>query len=316
MKIEQLEYLEAALRAGSFRQAARDLGVTQPTVMAQIQKLEEDLGVILFVRSTHGVRPTDAAVRLLPYAIVVIRAEQALRQEAGSIENLKMGSIRLGTVSSASQKLLPGVVKRLHLERPNIRFEVTEDGSEVVIRGVVTGRFDAGLVVRTLGEIPDPEHLDYLDVLAGRLVLAVPEGHPIASMDVIEAADLAGQPVIHYRRGSVLRPLFDRFLAGVQTRPVYFADTAETAQEMVRAGVGIAIANSLSPSTLSGNGVVISPIRADWAETRMAAVVRKDEMRSPVVQALLKLIRQEAARLPGSSQLQRRVAVSGASDLA
>lgn len=302
MKFDQLRYLEAALRTGAFRQAAKELGVAQPTIMNQVQRLEEELGVVLFVRSTHGVRPTEAAHMMLPHVTVALHAERVLREKASSIESLKIGSIRLATVSSASQKILPGVVKRLHLEHPNIRFEVTEGGSEMVIRGVVTGHFDAGLLVRSSEENPDPDHLDCMDILSGRLVLAIPEDHPIASMDVIEASDLSGQSIIHYSRGSVLRPLFDRFLQGVDTRTVYLADSAETAQAMVRAGVGISIANSLSPSTVSGAGVVISPLRGEWAQTRMAAVVRKGEMRGPVVQTLIDLVRQEAARVrrPGA----------------
>lgn len=295
MRFEQLQYLEAALRTGSFRQAAKELGVAQPTITAQIQRLEEDLGVILVVRSAHGVRPTDAAERILPHAVAAIRVEAALRQEASSIESLKIGNVRLAAVSSASQTVLPGVVKRLHDEHPNIRFEVTEGGSEMVRHGVVSGHFDAGVLARIKSEIPDPLHLDYIDLVEGRLVLAIPEDHPLASQEVIEPHDLEGQPIVHFQRGGLLRPLLDRFLEGVETRPVYFTDNAETCQRMVRAGVGIAIANTIAPSTVSGNGVVLHPLRGEWAETRLAVIVRKDEMRSPIVQTLLKLLKHEAS---------------------
>ncbi|MDQ4117114.1 MAG: LysR family transcriptional regulator, partial [Actinomycetota bacterium] len=61
MRFEQLRYLEAALRHGSVRRAAAELGVTQPSISAQIQRLEEDLGVVLVIRGSRGVRPTGAA---------------------------------------------------------------------------------------------------------------------------------------------------------------------------------------------------------------------------------------------------------------
>lgn len=297
MRFEQLHYLEAALRTGSFRQAAKELGVSQPTITTQVQRLEEDLGVVLVVRSAHGVRPTDAAERILPHAIAAMRVEAALRQEASSIDSLKIGNVRLAAISSASQTILPGVVRRLHSDYPNIRFEVTEGGSEMVRHGVVSGHFDAGVLVRVRSEVPDPLHLDFIDLLQGRLVLAIPEGNPLAFQEVIEPQDLAGQPIIHFQRGGALRPIFERYIAGVETRPVYFTDSAETAQRMVRAGVGIAIANTLAPSTVSGRGAVLHPLRGEWAETRMAVIVRKDEMRSPIVQTLLKLFRQEADRI-------------------
>lgn len=298
MRFEQLRYLEAAVRTGSFRQAAKELGVTQPTITTQVQRLEEDLGVVLVLRGAHGVRATYAAERILPHALAVMRAENALRQEASAIDNLKIGSIRLAAVSTASLTVLPDVVKLLHREHPNIRFEVTEGGSEMVRRGVSTGHFDMGLLSTLKSDDRGSDSLQYIDLVTGRLVLVIPQDNPLASKQSVQAADLAGQPLIFFSKGSVLRDAFERLVEGIEIRPVYFTDSAETSIRMVRAGVGIAIANTLAPSTTSGDGIVLSPISAEWAETRLAVVVRKGEMRSPVVQTLLKLIRRQVADPP------------------
>ncbi|TQC46104.1 LysR family transcriptional regulator [Rhodococcus sp. WS4] len=295
MRFEQLRYLEAAVRTGSFRQAAKEVGVTQPTITTQVQRLEEDLGVVLVLRGANGVRATYAAERILPHALAVMRAENALRQEASAIDNLKIGSIRLAAVSTASLTVLPDVVKLLHHEYPNIRFEVTEGGSEMVRRGVSTGHFDMGLLSTLKGDDRDADSLQYIDLLTGRLVLAIPQEHPLAGKQSVQASDLAGQPLIFFSKGSILRDALERLVEGVEIRPVYFTDSAETSIRMVKAGVGIAIANTVAPSTVSGDGVVLAPVSADWAATRLAAVVRKNEMRSPVVQTLLKLIRQQVA---------------------
>ncbi|WP_228003035.1 LysR family transcriptional regulator [Nocardia australiensis] len=295
MRFEQLRYLEAAVRTGSFRQAAKEVGVTQPTITTQVQRLEEDLGVVLVLRGAHGVRATYAAERILPHARAVIRAENALRQEASAIDNLKIGSIRLAAVSTASLTVLPNVVKLLHREHPNIRFEVTEGGSDTVREGVSTGHFDMGLLSTLKNDDRDADSLQYIDLLTGRLVLVIPEESPLAAQQSVQASDLAGQPLIFFSKDSILRAAFERLLEGIETRPVYFTDSAETSIRMVKAGVGIAIANSLAPSTVSGDGVMLSPVSAEWAETRLAVVVRKGEMRSPVVQTLLKLMRQQVA---------------------
>lgn len=298
MRIEQLQYLEAAIRTGSFRQAAKELGVAQPTITTQVQRLEEDLGVVLVLRSAQGVRATDAAERVLPHVMSAIRANHALRQEASSIDGLKTGSIRLATVTSASQTLLPKVVKRLHTEHPNIRFEVTEGGSEMVHQGVTNGEFDAGILIRTKHEVPDTSHLTFIDILEGRGVLAIPESHPLAQQDVVEPKDLTGQPLIFHRDGALLRIMLDRFIDGVETRAVYFTDNSSTAQSLVREGVGISIANTLAPLTTGGEGIVLSPLRRPWAEICLSGVVRRDEMRGAVVQTFLGLLRQEAATYP------------------
>ncbi|GLW99394.1 LysR family transcriptional regulator [Microtetraspora sp. NBRC 16547] len=295
MRFEQLQYLEAALRTGSFRQAARELGVSQPTITNQVQRLEEDLGVVLVLRGAHGVRPTYAAERILPHAIAAIRAEHLLRQEASAIDGLKIGSVRLATVSTGSLTLLPDVVKRLHDEYPNIRFEVTEGGSDMVRHGVAAGYFDVGLLTR-LGldkedKEDDEDRLHYIDLMTGWLVLAAPESHPLASKESLQVSDLAGEPLIFFKKGSILRRAFEKLVEGIEARVVYSTDSAETAQRMVRAGVGISIANTLAPSTVSGNGVVLLPLQVEWAQTRLAAVVRQGQLRSPVVQTFLNLLR-------------------------
>lgn len=297
MRFEQLRYLEAALRTGSFRRAAKELDVAQPTISTQVQRLEEDLGVVLLDRGAHGVTGTFAAQRILPHLFAALNAEHALREEASAINGLKAGHIRLAAVTAASQALLPRVVQRLQSEHPNIRFEVTEGGSEMVRDGVAAGRFDGGLLTRfTMASAADPE-LRYIDLLEGRLVLAIPENHPLASKPFVTGSDLEGQPIIEFTLGSVLRQAFELLTDGVDYRPVYFTENAETAQRMVRAGVGIAIANTLAPSTISGDGVVLAPLNTEWSETRLAVVLRPGERPSPAMQTFLHLVREERARL-------------------
>jgi len=298
VRFEQLRYLEAALRTGSFRQAAKELGVSQPTITNQIQRLEEDLGVVLVLRTAQGVRPTYAAERILPHAEAAIQAENLLRQEASAVEGLKIGSVRLATVSTGSLIVLPDLVRQLHHEHPNIRFEVTEGGSEMVRHGVLAGHFDVGIITR-LG-LPEADvhadQLHHIDLMTGRLVLCVPESHPLADADTLEVSALSGVPLIIFKKGSILRTAFEKLVEGVEARVVYSTDSAETAQQMVRAGVGVSIANTLAPSTISGNGVTLVPINEAWARTTLSAIVRKGEQRGPVVQTMLHLIREDAQR--------------------
>ena len=295
MRFAQLRYLEAAVRTGSFRQAAKELDTSQPTITNQVQRLEEDLGVILVTRGAKGVRPTYAATRIMPHVIAAVQAERMLREEASAIGGLKLGTVRLGTVPAGSQTILPRTVKRLLTEFPNVRFEVDEGPSKLVVRGVLSGHFDVGLVTRLPGiELAPAEDalLHHIDLIPGRLVLAVPEDHRLAGKDDFEPADLEGEPVIFPAESSILRVALDRMLEGVDVRAVYSTPNAEAAQAMVRAGVGICISNTLLDSTVSGNGVALVPLPFEWARASTAAIVRKDEARSSAVQAFLRLLRE------------------------
>src|SRR6476661_4342516 len=280
MRFAQLRYLEAALRTGSFRQAAKELDISQPTITNQVQRLEEDLGVVLVVRGAKGVRPTYAAERILPHVVAAVQAEHLMREEASAIGGLKLGTVRLGTVPAGSQTILPGVVKRLLSDFPNVRFEVEEGPSRMVSRGVLSGHFDVGLVTRLAGIdlIPAEQALlHHVDLISGRLVLAVPENHRLATKDGFEAADLEGEPLIFPAETSILRTAFEQLLDGVEARIVYATNNAEASQNMVRAGVGICMANTLLSSTVSGNGVALVPLPFEWAHARISAIVRNDE---------------------------------------
>lgn len=296
VRFEQLRYLEAAVRTGSFRQAARELGVSQPTITNQIQRLEEDLGVVLMLRDSRGARSTEAAERMLPHVIAAIRAEDMMRQEASAMDSLMIGSVKLGTVATGSSVLLPSVIRQMHDQHPNIRFDVSEVGSGSVLAGVSNGSYDIGLAVR-IEALEDPgeyAHLQFIELLTGRLVLCVPDDHPLSQSEDFAFSDLDNQPLVFFRQGSILRTAMEKLMDGFEARVVYTADNAETAQRMVRMGVGISIANTLAPSTQSGEGVTLIPINEPWARTKLGAVLRKDEHRPPLVQTLLRLIKTNA----------------------
>lgn len=300
MRFAQLRYLEAALRTGSFRQAAKELGISQPTITNQVQRLEEDLGVILVTRGAKGVRPTYAAERILPHVVAAVQAERMLREEASAIGGLKLGTVRLGTVPAGSQTILPGVVKRLLTEFPNVRFEVDEGPSKMVARGVIGGHLDVGLVTRLPGIEMAPGAdalLHHIDLIAGRLVLAVPEGHRLAEQDEFDPANLEGEALIFPAESSILGQAWEQLLDGVEAKVVFTTPNAEASQSMVRAGVGICMANTLLDSTVSGNGVSLVPLPYEWAHVSTSAIVRKDEARSSAVQAFLRLLKETAKTL-------------------
>ncbi|WP_172174848.1 LysR family transcriptional regulator [Brevibacterium sp. CT2-23B] len=298
MRFEQLRYLEAALRTGSFRQAAKELNISQPTITSQVQRLEEDLGVLLVTRGAKGVQPTYAAEQILPHVESAVQAERMLREEASAISGLQLGEVRLGTVPAGSQTILPSVVNKLLADYPSLRFNVDEGPSRMVVRGVLSSKFDVGLVTRLPGiELVAAEDalLQYIDLIPGRIVLAVPENHRLATVDRFHPSDLEGEPLIFPADSSIIKVAFDKLIEGVEARIVYSSPNAESVRAMVRAGVGISMANTLVDSTVSGDGVALVPLNYEWAQAQTSAIVRKGEARSSAVQAFLKLLREAAA---------------------
>lgn len=294
MRFEQLRYLEASLRLGSLRRAALELGVAQPSVSNQIQRLEEELGVVLILRGAHGVRATDAAEAVLPHLQAALRTEDAIRQEAGAISGLRSGRVRLGSISAASHRVLPVVVRRFRTEHPSIHFQVTERGSTVIRDGVATGEFDVGIVSRFVRGAAERPGLRYIDLARGRIVLCLPTDHRLAQRRKVRASDLAGEAMIVFHRGYLLRAAFDALAGDQPIHPVYYTDSAETAQRMVAAGVGLCLASTLATATQASESVRLAILDEEWAETRMSVVLRGDEQPSPAVRAFLRILQEES----------------------
>lgn len=293
MRFEQLHYLDVTLREGSLRAAAVELGISQPSLSSQIQRLEEDLGVVLLVRTSHGVRATDAAHAVLPYVRAAIRAENALRQEASAITGLREGRVRLGTISAASNGVLPVVVQRFQREHPNIHFQVTEDGSTAIREMIGAGDFDIAIISRYKDDPLRDSRLRYVDLAEGHIVLAVPHEHPLAQRKSVCGADLAGASLVAFHKGYLLRDALGLLTRGRDVHIVYYTDSAETAHKMVAAGVGLSLASTLATRADSERSIRYVPIDEPWAETRMSVVLRSDEQPPPAVRSFLQMLRDE-----------------------
>lgn len=295
MRIEQLHYLDVTLSVGSFRGAAAVLGITQPSLSVQIQRLEEDLGIVLLVRGQHGVQATDAARAVLPHVRAALRAENALRQEASAITGLRGGRVRLGTISAASNGILPDLVRRFQLAHPNIHFQVTEGGSTRIRQDVIAGEFDIAIVSRFSKEHFDDARLRYIDLARGRIALTLPLDHPLSGRRSVRGAELEDESFIAFHDGYLLRDALDLLTVDVSVHIVYYTDSAETAQRMAAAGVGLTLASTLAPQTRARDDVTYLVIEEEWAETRMSVVLRAGEQPPPAVRSFLQMLREQNA---------------------
>lgn len=306
MRTKQLHYAEVALRSGSMRQAAHELGITQPSLSQQIQRLEEDLGVVLFVRTSSGVSPTSAAELLIPHLRALLRAERAMRQAASAISNIRVGELRIGSVPTACRLLLPAAVQQFRQEHPNIEFQVTERGSDEVYDAVTKGDFDLGLVSRFISEPPSPQ-VSTIDLCATGLMVCVPLVHPLSTQDVILPDELEGEPLIAFQSGYMLRRILDKLSAGRRLNAVFQTASSDTARALVSAGVGLAILPALAIPTddVEHREYRAIPLDAPWAWTVISAIRRSDEQPSSSSVAILRMLRTVAAKVTLERNLPR-----------
>jgi DNA-binding transcriptional LysR family regulator len=161
----------AVVEAGSLSGAARSLGLTQPTVGRQIEEFEAQLGVPLFTRSRHGVKPTQAALDLKPHVETMAAAMAAMRRAASSEAGEARGTVRLTASEFMGAAVLPPMLARFHNKHRGIAIELALSNritdllrheADIAVRMVRPDQ--AALVARHIGRLPISlyAHRDYV----------------------------------------------------------------------------------------------------------------------------------------------------------
>lgn len=236
-------FLETA-DAGSLSRAAGQLGLSQPSLSAQIQRLEQQLGVTLFERHGRGVTMTSSGRLLYPRARAILdelrATEDAVRREgAGSGRVLQVGAI-----PTIAPYVLPAALRRFTALHAATRIELREDYSAVLARLLHEGVLD--VVIAALPYTFDP--LDTERLGTDSLVVAVPSSHPAARTGRITLAQLHDAPAVTLDPAHCLGEQVAGFCSSRQVIPSVVCRSAQlaTVLELVGADVGVSIVPAMA----------------------------------------------------------------------
>ena len=196
MEFPQLEaFLEAASR-GSFRRAADALCVSQPSVSARVQTLEDEVGVVLFHRNARGVRLTDMGRTFLPFAQRAMETLRRGREVLESVRQASSGILNMATARVIGTYVLPETLQKFHDLYPDANLHIKVGGSSDVLQMVVDEEVQLGLA--RFMQHPDVDALHLYDEEA---VLVVHPDHPFAKAGVAGMREVALEPLILYDPG-------------------------------------------------------------------------------------------------------------------
>ena len=244
MRIEQLEYLAAIARLGSFRRAAEELHISQPALSGSVRNLERELGVDVLERGRHGARMSDPGRDLFPYILTVLDAVDRLRTAADE-QHRSVRVVRVGTVNAATVPLLTPTIREFRQSHPATQVEVVGAQQAEIHRGVLEGNFDLGLVNYLDGDDRPPD-LETTLLLTGHPVVCMRPDSPLADRDAIRISDLLAEPLIVMRSGYVMHRYVHRLLHGQTPAFSYSTDGAEMGKLMVAEGLGLTVLPDIS----------------------------------------------------------------------
>lgn len=256
MRIEQLEYVAAVARSGSFRRAAELLHISQPALSETVRNLERELGVEILDRAATGARISEEGGELLPHMLDVLEAVDRLRRAANH-EHQVSRMVRVGTVSAATSPLLAPAVRQFRKLHPETHVEVRSLQQDEIHRGITDGTLDLGLVNYLDGENIERE-LDTTLLVRGRAVVCMRADSALASKDSVARRDLVGEPLVMMRAGYAMHRYVRRLLGEIEPTCAHAADGAEMGKLMVAEGLGVTVLPSYSVigDPLERNGTI------------------------------------------------------------
>jgi len=240
LSIRQLEYVIAVADTLGFHRAAERCNVSQPTLSAQVQQIEEVLGVSLFERDKRRVIVTTAGREVVARARTVLLSLADLLAVAAGARDPFASTFKLGVIPTIAPYLLPEVTQAWAKEYPALRVTWREELTDGVLRRLEVGEVDAALVAL----VPGTESLRSSVVLEDPFVLALPPDHALARAHkgALPLAALDGVTVLLLDDGHCLRTETLALCSRVGAREGGFRATSlSTLAQMVSSGAGVTL---------------------------------------------------------------------------
>ena len=291
MTLQQLEYILAVNQFRHFAKAAEYCRVTQPTLSAMIQKLEEELDTRIFDRSQQPVCPT-------PVGILIIEQAQNILVQANRIKNIieeekhsLTGTFKLGILPTVAPYLLPRFFPQLMKKYPDLDIRVIEMKTNDIKKALQTGEIDAGIVASLAGM----EELQQTPLFYEQFFVYVSRKDILFNSEVIRTSDLNGEQLWLLDEGHCFRDQLVRFCQMKSARAsqlAYHLGSMETFMRMVESGKGVTFIPELAVLQLGDiQKELVRPFAIPCPTRQIVMLTNKNFIRHTLLEALTKEIK-------------------------
>ena len=288
MTLQQLEYILAVNQFRHFAKAAEYCRVTQPTLSAMIQKLEEELDTRIFDRSQQPVCPT-------PVGILIIEQAQKILVQANRIKNIieeekhsLTGTFKLGILPTVAPYLLPRFFPQLMKKYPDLDIRVIEMKTNDIKKALQTGEIDAGIVASLAGM----EELQQTPLFYEQFFVYVSRKDILFNSEVIRTSDLNGEQLWLLDEGHCFRDQLVRFCQMKSARAsqlAYHLGSMETFMRMVESGKGVTFIPELAVLQLGDiQKELVRPFAIPCPTRQIVMLTNKNFIRHTLLEARLR----------------------------
>ena len=290
MTLQQLEYIVALEKFRHFTKAAEYCNVTQPTLSAMIQKLEDELEVKIFDRSQQPIAPTAAG------AIVIKQAKEVLVQ-AEQIKNLVQeqkqevaGKFTLGILPTIAPYLLPRFFSKLIAKYPKLEIRIAEMKTSEIKRALLSGDIDAGI----LADIDEMDEYTTTHLFHEPYMTYVSKSCPLYKKQLVKSSDLQNHQLWLLDEGHCFRDQMVKFCqikSAQESQMTYSLGSIETFMRMVESGCGVTFIPWMAAQQLSeSQKELVRPFAIPVPTRHLVAATNKNFIRHTILQAIVEEI--------------------------
>ena len=289
MNIRDLEYLVALADTRHFGRAAARCHVSQPTLSAQLKKLEAYLGVPLVERQPRRAALTPAGLAVVQRARRMLQDADDIRALARASQDPLSGPLKVGLIPTLGPYLLPRVAPRIAKALPKLQLMLHEYQTEPLVERTLSGELDLAILALPA----DTRGLVTRSLFAEAFLVAMPESHPLAARKRVKAADLQGEKLLLLEEGHCLRDQALEVCERVGTEEQDFRATSlETLRQMVVAGLGLTLLPRLAAEGpfASARGLAVRPFSPPAPNRVIGAAWRRSTSRGEAIRAVCDIV--------------------------
>lgn len=289
MTLQQLEYILAVERFRHFGRAAEHCNVTQPTLSAMIQKLEEELEVKIFDRGRTPIMPTSVGESILREARETLAQAARIKDIIGEEKQSVKGVFRVGILPTIAPYLLPRFFPAMAKKYPELDMRVMEMKTHEIKKALNEGEIDAGI----LAAIDGLGDFEQLHLIYEKYLGYVSRNDVLFDRDIIRTSDLASSKDLwllnegHCFRDSMVR--FCQMKSAQTSRLAYNLGSMETFMRMVESGKGITFIPELASLQLSEpQKELIRPFAVPIPTRQLVLITNRNFIRKTLLEVLVK----------------------------
>jgi DNA-binding transcriptional LysR family regulator len=294
LSARQLEAVLALAEYGSFVAAAARLRISQPALTRMLQKLEAELGVRLFDRSTRRVQITEAGREFAAVAERMLNDLGITVQSVREVAQERRGLVVISSVMSVASSLLPSIIAAYRADRPGVEIHVREGVHATVLEDVRSGVADFG--IGYVEELPDFVVGSALS--RETFCVVMPARHRLAGRRGVSLADLADEPVIGLPTDSRTRRTIDAAAAtaGVPLRQSVVVSQFATLMALVGVGVGLGIVPKGATRGPLARGLLSVALKEPRLTRRLGLIALREREPTPAAAGFIALLRRQWPR--------------------